>query len=339
MSGAFQAAAVSLHERGLVVIPTSGDDGKSPLVLGWNRWRGQRRATVESFARRYPEANIGIVTGLSRLTVIDADDEKTLADAEGRFGKSPIVARSPRGGGHLYFRSTGERNANLRAFGLNVDVRGVGGMVLAPPSERAGIGAYRLERGAWDDLARLPALLPGSIPGAEPKPEPKRIEAANEGERNNQLFDRLRYVAQDCHSFEDLLTEAHAINAQFSPCLPRAEAVKVARSVWNYKAKDQLYTRQNPAIRVSFTELEELDSDALKLLLWLRRWHGAKQGGGFALVTKAMARDRVIPGWGARRYEVAILELCKAGRIERTYKGGKCRGDPSKFRLCVKRAT
>src|SRR4051812_9503477 len=113
-AGPFGAAATALHAQGLAVIPTGGPDGKAPLVRGWSAWRGQRRETVETLARKHPAANVAILTGLSHLTIVDCDDENTLADAEGIFGRSPIVARSPRGGGHLYYASTGERNANLR---------------------------------------------------------------------------------------------------------------------------------------------------------------------------------------------------------------------------------
>lgn len=341
MTGAFANAALELHAHGLAVIPTGGEDGKSPLVKGWGRWRGQARPTVEGFARKHPEANIGILTGLSRLTVVDADDEKTLADAEGRFGRSPIVTRSPRGGGHLYFRSSGERNANLRPCGLNVDIRGVGGMVLAPPSERPGIGSYRLERGSWEALAHLPTLAPGAIPERTERAAPAYREPAEpgEGQRNNNLFAALRHHAEDAESLSDLLLEAHAINAQFSPPLPRIEAEKVAGSVWRMRQEGRLILPSKPRILVTFGELEAFGADAFYLSQWLKRWHGAKRGAPFALSAKAMEKGKVLPGWGRRRYELAILELLKARAIERTHKGGSRRGDPSLYRLRVRRAT
>lgn len=339
MSGAFASAALELHGRGAFVIPTGGEDGKTPLVGNWSKSHKQRRETVEKFARRFPSANIGIATGGSGLTVVDADDEKTLADAEGRFGKSPIVTRSPRGGGHLYFRSSGERNANLRSHGLNIDIRGIGGMVLAPPSLRAGVGSYRIERGSWDDLANLPALLPGAIPertATPARPKPGAIDSA-EGQRNNNLFAALRYHAEGCESLHDLLADAHAINAQFSPPMPRIEADKVARSVWRMKSEGRLILPSKPRILLTFGELESVGADGCYLSLWLKRWHGPKHGASFALSAKAMERAKVLPGWGRRRYELAILELIKAGSIERTHKGGSRRGDPSLYRLRVKR--
>jgi hypothetical protein len=331
MMGAFQDMALGLHARGAAVIPTGGEDGKTPLVNGWSKWKGQSRQTVEAFSRKHPEANIGIVTGLSRLTVVDADDEKTLADAEVRFGKSPLITRSPRGGGHIYFKSSGERNANLRPE-MNADIRGVGGMVLVPPSVRAGVGCYRIERGSWDDLQRLPTVdVPLALP-EKPKARPAKPEAI-EGARNNSLFLALRYHADACDSVEALFLEAHAINAQFPSPLPKAEAEKVARSVWRMKQEGRLILPGKPRILMTFGELEMVGADACYLYLWLKRWHGAKNGASFALSAKAMEKAKVLPGWGRRRYELATIELRAVGLIERIHKGGAKRGDPSIFRM------
>jgi len=330
MSGAFGAAALELHKRGLAVIPTGKDDGKSPLVKGWSEWRGQLRSTVEQFVKRHAGANVGVLTGLSRLTVIDCDDENTLADAEQRFGKSPLVTRSPRGGGHLYFRSSGERNANLRREGLNIDVRGVGGLVLVPPSVRAGVGAYRIERGSWDDVATLPRIQAGAIP---PRQRAQAPQGAVSGERNNRLYSALLDSAQACQSLAELALEAHAINAQFSPPLTQAEAEKVARSVWSMKEQGRLLRRGQQRIQMLPIELERLRADAFFLAAWIRKWHGAKRGQTFALSTKAMARDDVIPGWGRRRYMIAIAELRAAGVLTLDHQGGAKTGDTSLYRM------
>lgn len=326
MTGAFEAAGPALHEKGLAVIPTGGADGKTPLVNGWGQWKRQSRKTVELFASKFPDANIGILTGPSQLTIVDADDEKTLADSESRFGKSPLVTRSPRGGGHLYFKSCGERNANLRAVGLNVDIRGAGGVVIAPPSVRPGVGAYRIERGTWDDLRSLPSIDSASIP------RPMASPRTNQGERNNALFRELLRRAGTCESFEALKLEAAAINAGFSAPLPPEEAAKTLGSVWRLKLEERIIGRGQQRIQMLPRELESLSADAFYFAAWIRRWHGARDA-PFALVAKAMARAEAIPGWGRRRYEAAILELRASRFIERVHKGGSKAGDPSLYRM------
>ena len=83
-----------------------------------------------------PTANVGILTGLSRLTVVDIDEPYLLDEMLERFEDTPLIIETPRGGFHLYYRSTGERNRQ-RLDGLKVDIRGIGGMVVVPYGNRA----------------------------------------------------------------------------------------------------------------------------------------------------------------------------------------------------------
>jgi hypothetical protein len=341
MSGAFASAALDLHSYGLAVLPTGGNDGKVPLLKNWRRWKGQGRRSVQELADKFPDANVGIITGQSGLTVVDADDEKALADSESRFGVSPLVVRTPRGGGHLYFRSTGEKNANLRREGLNADIRGDGGMILAPPSVRSGVGVYRIERGSWSDLDSLPfaavvergqrtaAIDPRRPAGCVPAPSP----APKEGARNDTLYRALRFYAEHCDTLEAMLREADALNKEFIPPLPSSEVSRCARSVWRMKTEGRILLPGQQRILTTPAELDRLSADGLYFLMSLRRWHGAKHGEPFALVAKAMARDESLRGWGSRRIRAATRELLGSGDLVLIRKGGSRKGDPSYFRL------
>ena len=111
-------------------------------------------------------ANIGVATGESRLVVVDLDGEegvnswRQLVDNNGRI--ETLTARTPRGW-HLYFThpSMGEVRNSAGRVGPGIDVRGVGGYVVAPPSRVDGAngkpgGTYR-----W---ARTSATRPVEIP-------------------------------------------------------------------------------------------------------------------------------------------------------------------------------
>jgi hypothetical protein len=168
-SGPFRNAASELLARRLAVLPCGGEDGKVPLI----KWRGCKRlpslAFVEKMAQRHPHANVGIITGqLSGVTVVDCDDGAAVAAMIRRCGDTPLKTRTPNGGVHLWYRHAGEGCAELRGEGLNVDVRGTGGIIIVPPSVRptgpyAGC-TYEFIEGSWDDLTRLPAAYPGSLP-------------------------------------------------------------------------------------------------------------------------------------------------------------------------------
>ncbi len=152
--GVFADAAADLSRRGLCVIPVKlvprdgGRFDKKPLVKGFTKFReppGGR--TLKKWARAHPEAQIGVVTGeLSGIVVVDVDDRSGVDQALRIFGGTPLIVRTRRGA-HLYYRWTGERCRNLRSEGLEIDVKGQGGFVVAPPSF-----GYFFERGSWDDL-------------------------------------------------------------------------------------------------------------------------------------------------------------------------------------------
>lgn len=93
-------------------------------------------AQVTAWWTANPDANIGIATGHG-LDVIDIDGPPgylSLADLRERGLIPPVLARAgtPRGGAHLYIASTGD--GNTAGLLPGIDVRGVGGYVVAPPS-------------------------------------------------------------------------------------------------------------------------------------------------------------------------------------------------------------
>jgi hypothetical protein len=113
-TGPFGAAALDLAARGLAVIPVGGADGKVPLIA-WANWRRPPgKNFLQKLACKHGAANVAILTGLSSLTVIDVD-RADLADAMlERFGPTPLIAETPSGGRHHYYRSGGERSTTLR---------------------------------------------------------------------------------------------------------------------------------------------------------------------------------------------------------------------------------
>jgi hypothetical protein len=132
--GAIAAAATWYAAQGVAVFPVE-ERAKVPLV----RWRDAATvdaAQIEAWWRRWPQANIGMPTGM-RWDVIDIDGPPgyqsfgTIRDA-GRL--PPVLARSftPRGGMHIFITPTGSGNG--ASLGPGLDYRGIGGYVVLPPS-------------------------------------------------------------------------------------------------------------------------------------------------------------------------------------------------------------
>ena len=162
----FATAALNIRARGLAPIPLGGDDGKVPLVR-WQTWKhSPGKEFLERLVADHLTANVSILTGLSRVTVVDIDDASLVDDMVHRFGDTPLKTAPPSGGVHLWYSANGERSRN-RLDGLKVDIKAQGGMVVVPPSMRpAGRHAgkpYDFLSGSWDDLSRLPTLKPGSL--------------------------------------------------------------------------------------------------------------------------------------------------------------------------------
>ncbi len=342
MSGPFASAAMQLHAFGLVPVPCSAnDDGKTPGIRSKNWKSGPGADTTRQMVLRFPKANIGILTGLSCVTVVDIDSAALVADMIRRFGGTPLVVETPSAGIHLYYRGAGERCANLRrSEGLEVDIKGVGGFVVVPPSVRpSGPHAgklYSFVEGGWDDVARLPAIRPGSLPelaratpGARPAPIP-------DGTRHKDLLRHALKHARGCGNFDDLLDKVRWINECCVPPLPEADVVKATRSAWNYEREGRNFApgEKGRAMVTYESEFAILapaagGTDAMALLLLLRSRHFDKPH--FAVSPEGMARDRTIPGWTERRIRRARDTLADLGFLAVVSRGGSRPGDAKQF--------
>jgi hypothetical protein len=139
--GAMASSALAYGARGWSVIPMR-PCGKRPL-LAWREYQ-QRIAGADEIARwfrRWPDANVGVVTRrISGIVVVDVDirhgGPHSVVDAEARNGplQDTVEAATGGGGRHLYYPHPGPVMANRVAMRSGVDLRGDGGGVIAPPS-------------------------------------------------------------------------------------------------------------------------------------------------------------------------------------------------------------
>ncbi len=355
--GAFAVAAVELWQRGLFPIPVGGADGKTPQVRGFTKMRRPSLAAVENWARRRPDAGIGIVTGRGVLVVdVDSIDRATIRAVEQRFGETPLKTLTSSGGAHLFFRYAGERSRNLRPE-LPVDIKARGGFVVVPPSRRptgehAG-KAYTFLSGSWADLARLPTIKPDALPprsatyratrqvaADRPALRVAQLGAVGVGFRDDTLFLSAMRRASSCSSEQQLLAAGIEINAHFNPPLELPEVTDTINSVWwRYEVPGKNWVgRRDRAAAAAFQNAALAGHpDAETLLPVLRLAHGGrdKRGESFAASPVALAKHRVIPEWGAnrRRYSRTLAALVEFGFLDIVHKGGRRPGDARKFRF------
>ena len=152
----YEAALDLVGKQGFSVIPLRRD--KKPLLV-WQEFQTRLPSDEELeewFLRRWPDANLGIVTGaLSGLVVVDADGEAGLAWIKQHLPVTGVYVRTGRGW-HAYFRHPGGNVRNRGRIAPEVDIRADGGYVVAPPSLHACGTAYAWlftpGLGGWDDL-------------------------------------------------------------------------------------------------------------------------------------------------------------------------------------------
>jgi Bifunctional DNA primase/polymerase, N-terminal len=137
------------------------DPGKHPRLAGWQRLAAADPAVVGGWWRRWPDANLGLVTG-RRFDVLDLDGTQGVEALRAALQIAPWehpgpVARTGGGGWHLLYAPTGLGNR----VGLlpGVDWRGQGGLIVAPPSRHASGNRYRWVRPLTAALPTVPVGL------------------------------------------------------------------------------------------------------------------------------------------------------------------------------------
>jgi hypothetical protein len=168
-------AALDYLRRGWSVVPVRPRE-KRPLVA----WQPYQQAPptaeeVRAWFVRWPQANVAIVTGaVSGLVVLDVDPKHegaaSLSRLEREHGPLPFTVEAVSGGGgrHLYFAHPGGQVHNRVALAPGIDLRGDGGVIVAPPSVHPSGARYawRAQHAPQDvPLAPLPRWLLRHGPG------------------------------------------------------------------------------------------------------------------------------------------------------------------------------
>ena len=251
-------AALAAVARGWSVIPVRPHD-KRPLIA-WQAYQESRADAdqVRAWYARSPQANLGIVTGaVSGLVVLDIDPkhggDASLAELEHRHGPLPRTLEAVSGGGgrHLYFAHPGAPVPNRAGLAPGIDVRGDGGMIVAPPSVHPSGARYIWKAGhAPGQLA--PAPLPGWLhetlaasgthPG-HPLTHWRNLVADGvpEGERNStiaSLAGHLLWHGVDAEVATELLLAWNRERCR--PPLPDEEVVRTVESI------ARLHRRETP---------------------------------------------------------------------------------------------
>lgn len=187
-----------LAARGWRLLPCA-ERGKTPLIRDWSRRASCDDDVIRRWAQKYETCNWAVACGPdSNLWILDIDGEtgsasfRSLVEQHGEEWTRTLSVTTARGL-HLYFSHPAAGNVvRTRAgkLGVGLDVRGVGGYALVPPSIHPSGTRYE-----W--ASPLNGLAPASAPAwllekvtsaAQPTVQASEIGVVLPGRRNDTLF-------------------------------------------------------------------------------------------------------------------------------------------------------
>jgi len=262
--------------------------GKHPL----GKWREESNRIEKTIKRHWNDNrsfNVGIDTGKSGLVVLDIDKKsgglESLQELEKDNELLPetVIASTGGGGVHYYFKMPEDVEIRNSASQVapGIDVRGMGGFVVAPPSLHASGNSYEWinEPGLYEP-AEIPGWLlqkmieparnkelsegwePGISEGAQIMREQDTIP---EGQRNSALFHMGCKMREYGLTERELLSTLWAINQQrCTPPVSQNEVEQLVKNISNrYRQGEGIHNALSEADRVNMMDcIEKLDKDA-----------------------------------------------------------------------------
>lgn len=245
-SGKCKKAALDYLHRGWSVIPMRERD-KRPLIR-WQVFQSERASEQQllGWFDRWPESNVGIVTGVvSGLLVLDVDPrhggEASLRHLQCEHGPLPRTVEVTTGGGgrHLYFAHPGGSVRNRVGIAPGIDLRGDGGCVVAPPSLHPSGKRYQWVEGhrpGQEILASVPRWLLREVSTATQRSghtlnywRNLLRERVPEGERNNTVASITGHLLW--HGVDPAVTLELLLCWNRMRCSPPLDDVEVSQTV------------------------------------------------------------------------------------------------------------
>ncbi len=202
MNSPNQEAAVKLAELGYRVFPCINDPSnderhKKPIVKGWQETSVFPAWQIGAKWASHPDALPAIPAGANGFIVIDCDRKPNAPDGVAAFTalcadrgidlSNAFVVETPSTGLHFYWCTDTTYGNSSGSLPDGIDVRGIGGYVIAPGAQLADGRAYKIVQGSWSAIPALPDALAGLLRSKVDNGLPAPVQApqnATERERS-----------------------------------------------------------------------------------------------------------------------------------------------------------
>lgn len=222
---------------GFSIIPCGKD--KRPLLSSWKEFQTRQASDdeIENWWTKWPDANIGIVTGeISGITVVDVDIQK---GASALPFPATYTVRTGNGGIQLYYKYHAGLSISANAYPQfpHVDMRSDGGYVVAPPSIITPSTPQGIERGGKYEVedsrefSPFPAHL---FPTPKRKRNLPKMINVTEGSRNDSMasfIGTVIYPLSDDKIMTDGWNAVQAVNKTYTPPIPQHELEATFKSI------------------------------------------------------------------------------------------------------------
>ena len=238
--------------------------GKHPRTPNGLKDASNDPTVVLAWLAQWPDMNVGIATGPSGLYVLDVDPGKGGTDSLnkllGKVGEQvmqTVLVQTGSGGLHVYWLRPPELDEHNTAslLGPGLDSRGIGGYVVAPPSNHVSGGTYSWATGKSPDEIALLAM---------PEAIVRELEVARNGKKRStgmvphNIGERIPKGRRD----STLLSLASSLRARGVP----QAAIETTLIDVNRKLCDPPAT-EDSVLDVARRYAADLNADRTKLIL------------------------------------------------------------------------
>ena len=195
--------ALSYFDEGMTVVPLLRKNKKPPVFLGgWHQYkteRPKREKVIEWFKDR-DDLVVALICG--EFLVVDADTPEAMSWVENNLPASPYRVITSKGMHYYYnnpqnFTTFATKRNNDTPIERHIDIRGEGGLIIAPYNRHASGAMYKPQLfPEWDvhDFDDLPdftekewiAITGNNRDKSIKVQAPISLDGVNEGSRNDQ---------------------------------------------------------------------------------------------------------------------------------------------------------
>jgi Bifunctional DNA primase/polymerase, N-terminal/Primase C terminal 1 (PriCT-1) len=244
--------ALALAQKGFHIFPCRPRD-KRPATANGLKDATTDPDIIQAWWQQQPDNNLAIATGSASgvfdLDIDGLDAEAALRRLEAEHGALPATVEAITARGrHVYFRWPQEPVRNSAGkIGTHIDVRGVGGYVIAPPSIHPSGSRYCWSVDSASNIANAPGWLlarqKGAPASATLSPEWRTlIEGVGEGARDCSVARLAGHLLR--HRIDPFVTLGLLQSWNATHCTPPLPAADIER-ILNSIAGKELRRRGN----------------------------------------------------------------------------------------------